>query len=113
MFNGEGLATVFEVRIGAASSKSVTEGAVGIYFGDCPAYIVEHAEYTRRILLFDQVAHDLVVEEFNGSPLNALLHIFLLFQFECQLNEDLLQFFVYIVDTELFETVFLKKKKGC
>jgi hypothetical protein len=44
------------------------------------------------------------------TNLNAFPHIFLLFRFQCQLNEQLLEFLVAIVDAKLFKTT---GKKQC
>jgi hypothetical protein len=45
--------------------------------------------------------------EINKGPVNAFLLIFFLFQDEHVVIEELLQFFVGEVDTQLFETIVL------
>ena len=46
-----------------------------------------------------------------GHPNNSLPHVFLLLQHEHSVVEELLQFFVYQVDTDLFKSVELKDLK--
>ena len=65
--------------------------------------VVESGENTRWATFFDQVAHDLVVEVLDRSPLDLLPDIFLLFSLEGQFDEDLLQLLVDIVNAQLFE----------
>lgn len=55
------------------------------------------------MLLFDEVADDLVVEVRDGLPLNALLEVLLLLRLESQLDEQLLQLLVAVVYAELFK----------
>lgn len=43
---------------------------------------------------------------------NALPLIFLLFRFQCQFNEQLLQFLITVVDAELFEAIDTKYFKA-
>jgi hypothetical protein len=45
--------------------------------------------------------------EINESPINALFLVFFLFEDEHVMVEELLQFFVGEVDTQLFKTVEL------
>ena len=54
------------------------------------AGIVEGGENSRWTTLFDQVAHDLVVEVLDRSPLDLLPDVFLLFSLEGEFDEDLL-----------------------
>ena len=75
--------------------------------GSC-AGIIQSGENTRRALVLDQRAHHLVVKVLDRSPLDLLAGILILFCLESQLNENLLQLFVDIVDTQLFERVLLK-----
>jgi hypothetical protein len=56
----------------------------------CRAGVVESGENTRWATFFDQVAHDLVVEVLDRSPLDLLPDVFLLFSLEGELDEDLL-----------------------
>jgi len=52
--------------------------------------IVESGEDTRRATFFDQVAHNLIVEVLDRSPLDLLPDVFLLFSLEGEFDEDLL-----------------------
>lgn len=70
--------------------------------------VVQSSEDPRGAALLNEVADDLVVEVFDFRPLNPLANIFLLLGLESQLDENLLQLFVDIIDTELFEGVFLE-----
>ena len=54
------------------------------------AGVVESGENTRRATFFDQVAHDLIVEVLDWSPLNLLPDVFLLFSLEGEFDENLL-----------------------
>lgn len=45
--------------------------------------------------------------EINEGPFNAFSLVFFLFKYEHVMVEELLQFFVSEVDTQLFETVIL------
>lgn len=56
----------------------------------CRAGVVESSENTRRTTFFDQVAHNLVVEVLDRSPLDLFPDIFLLFSLESKFYEDLL-----------------------
>jgi len=58
-------------------------------------------------LFFDEVATDLVVEVIDVFPLNALSKVLFLLSLEGELDEDLLQLFIYEVDAQLLESVFL------
>lgn len=62
-------------------------------------------------LVFNEVTYNLVVEIVNRNPFNALLHILLLFSFQSQFNEDLLQFLIHKIDAELLKSIFLHHKK--
>lgn len=53
----------------------------------------------------DQVQSFLVVHELNVLPVDGLIVVLFLFQFEDVLHEELLQILVRIVDAELFERV--------
>jgi hypothetical protein len=70
--------------------------------------VVQGSEDSRGATLLNEIADDLVVEVFDFRPLNPLANIFLLLGLESQLDENLLQFFVDIIDAELFEGVFLE-----
>ena len=56
---------------------------------------------------FDQITTNFVVKVFNRLPRDVFSSILFLFCFKCQLNEDLLQLLIDVVDTQLFESVFL------
>lgn len=62
-------------------------------------------------LLLDELAHNLVVEEINGSPGDTLSGVLLLLSTKGQLNENLLELLVDVVDTELLKSVFLQKER--
>lgn len=55
------------------------------------------------MLLLDQIADDLVVEELDWLPLDALALVLLLLTLEGELDEHLLQLLVAVVDAELLE----------
>ena len=75
------------------------------------ASIVQRRKNARRSTLFDEIAHDLVVEVFDGCPFDLLPNIFLLLRLQSKLNENLLQLLVDIIDTELLERVILENNK--
>ena len=52
---------------------------------------------------FDHVADDLVVEVLYGDPGDAFSEVLFLLRLQSQLDEHLLQFFVAVVDAELFK----------
>ena len=54
------------------------------------ASVVESGEDARRTTFFYKVAHNLVVEILDWSPLNLLPDVFLLFSLEGEFDEDLL-----------------------
>ena len=68
--------------------------------------------HSRPYLAFDEVAHDLVVEIVDRGPSDSFLNIFLLFRFQGQLDENLLQLLVDEVDAELLEAVFLHESES-
>ncbi len=49
---------------------------------ELPYQVQEPFSFGFSYLAFDQLAHNLVVKEFDGSPLNALVYVFLLFCLE-------------------------------
>lgn len=71
---------------------------------DCNQYAFD----TFISFLFDEVTDDFVVKVGNRFPLDTFTAILVLFGSQCQLNEELLQFFVAIVDTELLKAVVFK-----
>ena len=56
----------------------------------------------------DEVDHNLVVEEFNRLPLNALAGVLVLLRTQHLFDEYLLQLLVDVIDTQLFKTVALE-----
>jgi len=69
--------------------------------------VIKYIENARRVFSFDEVAHDLVVKVLDRSPLDTLMVVLFLFGLESQLDEELLQLFIDIIDTELLESIFL------
>ena len=63
------------------------------------------------MLLFHQIANDPIVEILHRCPVNAFPSVFLLLLLQHQLDEELLQFFVAVIDAELLEAVGLKDLK--
>jgi hypothetical protein len=53
------------------------------------------------LLSFNQITNDFVVEILDWSPINLFSCIFFLLCLQCVLDENLLKFLVYIVDTEI------------
>jgi len=75
---------------------------------DCGANIIKKREKTWRILTLDKIAHDLVVEELDRSPLDTFSDVLFLLFLKSLLDEVLLQLLINVVDAELLETVVLK-----
>ena len=61
--------------------------------------------------LVDELADDLVVEVFDGDPVDPLLPVLLLLLLQDQLNEQLLQLLVAVVDAKLLKAVFVEHLK--
>lgn len=78
----------------------------------CSASIIQGSENTRRSLLFDQVAHDLVIEVLDWRPLDLFPDILLLLSLERQFDENLLQLLVDIIDAELLKRVVVENLKA-
>lgn len=57
------------------------------------------------LLGFDEIAADLVVEELNGLPLDLLSGVLLLFLFQGQVDENLLELLIDVVDAKLLEAI--------
>ena len=57
--------------------------------------------------LVDQLADNFVVEVFHVDPFDAFLSVLLLLLFQNQLNEELLKFFVTVVDAKLKRKYYL------
>mmetsp|Transcript_26469 Transcript_26469/g.69624 ORF Transcript_26469/g.69624 Transcript_26469/m.69624 type:complete len:686 (-) Transcript_26469:554-2611(-) len=60
----------------------------------------------------NQITNDLVVEEFDGLPLDTLAHVLILLRFESELNEKLLKLLVAVVNAELLKRVLLENFKA-
>jgi len=76
------------------------------------ASIIQDGKQTNWLLRFNQITANLVVEELNILPLNAFGVVLFLFCLQGELDENLLESLVYVIDAQLFETVFLIKKKS-
>jgi len=103
--NQELSAARFKVRVGGKTRSALHETVVGscwIGVGSCTG-VVEGGEDARWPAFFDEITDNLVVEVFDGGPFNLLPDILLLFCFQSELDENLLQFLVDVVDAELFE----------
>lgn len=74
--------------------------------------IIEGCEDTGRTSFLNEIAHDLVVEVLDRCPLNLFAHVFFLLRFQRQLNEDLLEFFINVVDAKLLKRVVLEDFKS-
>ena len=85
--------------------------------------VVEGGKDSGGALAFDQFAHDSIVKDclsavhctksgarptLDRRPLDLLIHILLLLRLERELDEDLLELFVDVVDTELLKRVVLE-----
>jgi len=104
-----GLAEVLEVRVGAEDSQALHQtlvcgGRVRVGSG---TGVIHHREDAGGLLLLNEIAHNLVVEELNGIPLDLFADVLLLLLFQSELDENLLQLLVHIVDTELLKAVVL------
>ncbi len=99
-----------EVRIGREHTGTLNErvvGSCGISVGSGTS-VVESREDAWWAFLFDKVADNLVVEVFDGCPLNLLEGVLLLLLLQCKLDENLLKLFVDVVDAKLLERVVVK-----
>ena len=74
------------------------------------ASVIEGSENSWRFAFLDQITNDFVVEIVDGGPFNLLPDVLLLLSLEGQLDEDLLEFFVDVVDTQLFKRVILQMR---
>ena len=105
MANQELRAAGFEVRVGGEARGALHEtvvGSCGIGMGSCTG-VVEGGKYAGWSAFFDKITDNLVIEVFDGGPFNLFAYIFLLFSLQSELNENLLQFFVDVVDAKLFK----------
>lgn len=67
--------------------------------------IVQGSKNSGGTTFLNEVAHDLVVEVFDRSPLDLFADVLFLLSFEGKLDKDLLEFFVDVVDAQLFKAV--------
>mmetsp|Transcript_5286 Transcript_5286/g.8737 ORF Transcript_5286/g.8737 Transcript_5286/m.8737 type:complete len:338 (-) Transcript_5286:259-1272(-) len=74
--------------------------------------IIEQQKDARWTFAFDQITHDLIVEERNRLPLNAFCLILVLFCFQRQFDKVLLQFLIHIVNAKLFKRIIFKDLKA-
>ena len=78
----------------------------------CAAGVIKDGQDARlRRLGLDEVADDLIVEEWDRLPGDAFGRILVLLGTQRKLNEDLLQLLVDIVDAHLLEAVLLEDLK--
>jgi hypothetical protein len=68
-----------------------------IDFSDSQASLV-HNRDNAFVRCLNQIANDLIVEVINVGPFNAFTLVLLLFLFQHELDEKLLEFFVAVVD---------------
>jgi hypothetical protein len=68
-----------------------------VYFSDSQTSFV-HDGNDSLVRRFDQLTNDLVIEILNVGPFNTFFRILLLFLFQNQFDEKLLEFFVTVVD---------------
>ena len=114
VLNEELCATRLEVGIRRQRSGTLNETIVcrsGVGMCGCTG-IVQRSKDTRRTTFFDEVAHDLVIEVFDGRPLDLFPNILLLFALQRQLDKDLLQLLIDIVNAELLKGVVLENLKA-
>ena len=83
----------------------VTQGAVGA-LGKA-ALLVDQGDDVHRFHS-DQVQYALVVFEGDVAPVDVLVVVLLLFEFEDVMDEELLEVLVGVVDAQLFEAVALE-----
>jgi len=98
MAREETISLLEELLISGGTTLSVDGGAD----------IIEKREKTRGVLTLDKIAHDLVVEELDGCPLDTFCDVLFLLFLEGLLNEVLLKLLINVVDAELLETVVVK-----
>ncbi|KAH3684685.1 hypothetical protein WICPIJ_004350 [Wickerhamomyces pijperi] len=114
MLNDELALSQLEVLVVGNQVQSLGKGLIssGRVSMSSGTGIVQGGKHTRlRSLQFDQVTDNFVVEVFDRSPLDLFTDIFVLLGFQSQLDENLLQFLVDIVDTQLLERIVLKDLK--
>ena len=71
--------------------------------------IIESCKDAWRSTFLDEVTYDLVIEIFDGRPLNLFANVLLLFGLECEFDKNLLEFFVHVVDAQLLERIVLSR----
>ena len=109
MSHQELVPTRLKMRIGRERRRTLDEavvcgGRIGV---SSSCSIVKGSEYAWWAPLFNEITYDLIIEELDRCPGDLLSSILFLFSLEGQFDEDLLQFLVDIVDTELLERVVL------
>jgi hypothetical protein len=74
MAHEESFSTHVKVLVARATGQSLTQGLVSTFSNTVhgSADVVENGHQTRRVLAFEQVAHNLVVEVVNRLPLDTL-----------------------------------------
>ena len=109
VFDQELRSSGFKVSVRGKHGASLDKTAVsGGWICVCSrTSVVQRSEDTRRSFLFNEIADDFVIEILDGCPFDFFTHVLFLFRFECKFDEDLLQFFVDVIDAELFERVVL------
>ena len=102
--------TRFEMGIGSQHRCTLNETAVSgrrVCVCGCTS-IVEGSKNAWRAFLLNEVADDLVVKVFDRVPLDLLPNVLLLLCLQRKLDEDLLQFLIYVVDAKLFKRIILE-----
>ena len=72
------------------------------------ASVVQDPEEPRGTTTLNHLAHDLVVEEGDGRPGNSFGVVLVLFGLQSEADENLLEFFIDIVDAKLLETILVE-----
>src|SRR3989338_4853972 len=82
------------------------------FIGACSKqrFLVEKRKDSERVFV-DEVDARLIVKVFYGFPSDAFASVFFLFSFQSEFDEDLLEFFVDIVDAQLFKTIWAENFK--
>lgn len=78
---------------------------IGAFWKFC--FLIDQCHYV-QLLDGYQVQCILIVNKFNVLPIDALVIVFLLFQFENVLHEKLLQIFIRKIDAKLLETIVIE-----
>lgn len=91
----------FEVSVRGESRCALNKAVIGssrigVSGGTC---IVKSRKDARRSALFDEVAHNLVVEVLDWRPRDLFSDVFLLLSLQRKFDKDLLQLLVNIINT--------------